>query len=118
LALLALSTFPFLGGLVGRFRAALPLGVFAPAVLRRPPALRAVAVAPAPRLRLDGVRFCPLLFVRGRVFLAMASIPANASVEIDGMALSDVSSIAYREQAIPDISPPELRSRHSSIEED
>ncbi|MBA2301180.1 MAG: hypothetical protein H0W08_00950 [Acidobacteria bacterium] len=57
------------GGLIGCFRLALPLGVRAPAVLRRPPALRPVARAPAPVFRFGWVRFRPLLDVL--FFLAM-----------------------------------------------
>jgi hypothetical protein len=41
---------------------AFPFGVFAAAVLRRAPAVRAFARAPAPALRFDGVRFCPRAF--------------------------------------------------------
>jgi hypothetical protein len=57
---------PGRGGFVGCFRRAFPCGVFAPAVFRRPPPLRAVARRPAPALRFDGVGFClrdlPVLF--------------------------------------------------------
>jgi hypothetical protein len=50
---------PGRGGLLAFFRFALPCGVLAPAVFLRPPALRAVARAPAPAFRFDGVSFCP-----------------------------------------------------------
>ena len=60
---------PERAGLVGCFRLALALGVRAPAVLRRPPALRPAARAPAPVFRFGWVRFRPLLDVL--FFLAM-----------------------------------------------
>jgi hypothetical protein len=63
--------FPGRGGLVAFFRLALPCVVFA-AVLRRPPALRAIARAPAPAFLFDGVSFrvrtLPLVPVRLVVF--------------------------------------------------
>lgn len=55
----AVFRLPGRGGLAACFRRALPFGVFALAVLRRPPALRAVARAPAPAFRFEGVLFCP-----------------------------------------------------------
>jgi hypothetical protein len=66
LAALADFRFPGRGGLLAFFRRALPWGVLAPAVFRLAPPLRAVARAPAPALRLEGVffwpRFLPLVF--------------------------------------------------------
>jgi hypothetical protein len=67
----AFLTFPDRGGLLAVLRFALPCGVLAPAVFRFPPALRLLALVPAPALRFDGVVFCPLLFTL--FFLAIDS---------------------------------------------
>jgi hypothetical protein len=75
------ARFPGRGGFFVRFRAALPLGVLAPAVLRRPPALLALALRPAPARFAEGVRRAlrafreeVALLARFRVFFAMVVI--------------------------------------------
>ena len=64
--------FPGSGGFFADFRFALPFGVLAPAVLRLPPLLAAMARDPPPAFRVDGVRFCPLRFPL--VFFAMTAL--------------------------------------------
>jgi hypothetical protein len=59
-------------------RAALPLGVRAPAVLRFPPPLRAIDRAPAPAFRFEGVIFCPLVFEL--FFLAIHASPRSRPI--------------------------------------
>src|SRR5829696_3755681 len=92
--------FPGRGGFRVCLRRALPLGVFAPAVLRpvlrraaavrRAPApLRAAARAPAPPFRLEGVFFWPFAFRAG--FLAISdslSAYSAGSAALDQTAVS------------------------------
>src|SRR5688500_2037186 len=88
---------PGRGGFVAFLRAALPRGVRAPAVLRRPPLLAAAARRPAPARLLAGVgpRRLPLRVVDPARLPAFLAILEPLSV-IDAVPLSDVSSTSYR----------------------
>ena len=66
---------------VAFFRRAFPCGVLAPAVLRLPPRLWAIARAPAPALRFEGVFFWPRDLPLGFAFffvLAISSCRRNS----------------------------------------
>ena len=75
------ARFPGRGGFFVRLRAALPLGVRVPAVLRRPPAPLALALRPAPARFAEGVRRARRAFreevallARFRFFFAMVVV--------------------------------------------
>jgi hypothetical protein len=84
----AFFSLPGRGGLVARFRAALPFGVRAPAVRREPPLLAAAARFPAPARLREGVLLGRLVVP---LFFAIAVFSLRSAGQCSSLRLVDES---------------------------